>query len=111
MEPSTSTALKQEKAESEEETWPTQYDPYMILEGEECGQEDKETNEKDEPVSKRAMQRALRGWTRRSGGWKHKKKAAGKGPAKGVGKNAAADWSRCTWFVVTVTLGSGPGCI
>ena len=34
--------------------------------------------------SKRAMQRAFQGFTRRPGGWKHKK--AGKGPAKGKGR-------------------------
>ena len=89
--PATKTATKSEDKIANEdlveddEVWQAQDDPYQ-LPGEDVGEDNQDDN--DELPSKRAMQRALRGWTRRSGGWKHRKKpaAAGKSPAQGRGK-------------------------
>ena len=84
------------KDDSVDDNWQAQDDPYMthqvddqdLAEGAVC-----DDDEDDLPVvSKRAMQRAVKGFTRRSGGWKHSRKkhaAAGKGSAKGRGKIAS----------------------
>ena len=88
--PTTTTKIEDDIAtELAEKDWQTQFDPYM-LQSEEAVDEDM-ADLPDLPMpTKRGMQRALRGFTRRSGGKKHKKKhaAAGKGPAKGRGKIA-----------------------
>ena len=85
------------KDDSVDDNWQAQDDPYMTVDEQDLAQGAVcDDDEDDLPVvSKRAMQRAVKGFTRRSGGWKHRKKpaAAGKGSAKGRGKNCfGASW-------------------
>ena len=81
-------ASKLPAEEDPDEIWPEHLprppplDPYLLGVAEEAP-----SDEDEEKPSKRAMQRALQGFSRKSGGWKHKKRGSGKGPlGKGRGK-------------------------
>ena len=83
-------ASKLPAEEDPDETWPEHLprppplDPYYLL----GVPEEAPSHEDEEKPSKRAMQRALQGFSRKSGGWKHKKRGSGKSPlGKGRGKN------------------------
>ena len=82
-------ASKLPAEEDPDEIWPEHLprppplDPYLLGVAEEAP-----SDEDEEKPSKRAMQRALQGFSRKSGGWKHKKRGSGKSPlGKGRGKN------------------------
>ena len=88
------------EADGLEEDVATTEDPYLLAD---LGDEDHDEAKCTDPTpSKRAMQRAVQGFTRRSGGWKHKKKA-GKGPAKGRGKKCVDVW----WVAGGLDVNSG----
>lgn len=92
---------KEDDKDDEEQSGPGSLtvDPYLVHDVVEA----EEAEEDEAAPSKRAMQRALKGFVRKSGGRKHKKKpaGAGKGPAaKGGGKRLSIclQWLRQVGF-------------